>query len=86
MHGHDGARIARRLFGKAVQQGRSKRRGESYSPPYIEPLSIARTPLADFVNSLLGIFRIIVNKPDEERFIPRLTSTSIFTFLTTIGL
>ena len=43
---------------RPVQQGRSKRRGESYSPPYVEPLSVARTPLADFVNSLLGRIRI----------------------------
>jgi hypothetical protein len=28
-------------------------RGESYSLPYVEPLRVARTPLADFVNSLL---------------------------------
>ena len=27
-----------------------------YSLPYVEPLSAARTPLADFVNSLLGLF------------------------------
>jgi hypothetical protein len=43
----------RRLFIKAVQQGRSERRGESYSLPYGEPLSDARTPVADFFNSLL---------------------------------
>lgn len=49
----DKLRIIRRLFRKAVQQGRSKRRGESYSVPYVEPLSVVRTPLADFVNSLL---------------------------------
>ena len=46
--------MVRRLFRKAVQQGRSKRRGESYSLPYVEPLSAARTPLADFVNRLLA--------------------------------
>jgi hypothetical protein len=45
--------MARSLFRKAVQPGRSKRRGESYSLPYVEPLSAARTPLADFVNRLL---------------------------------
>jgi len=45
--------MARSLFRKAVQQGRSKRRGESYSLPSVEPLSAARTPLADFVNRLL---------------------------------
>jgi hypothetical protein len=47
--------MACRLFRKAVQQGRSERRGESYSVPYVEPLSDARTMLADFVNSLLAI-------------------------------
>jgi hypothetical protein len=46
--------VAYRLFRKAVQQGRSERRGESYSVLYVEPLSDARTPLADFVNSLLA--------------------------------
>jgi hypothetical protein len=45
--------MPRRLFRKAVQQGRSERRGESYSVPYVEPLSDVRTPLAAFVNSLL---------------------------------
>jgi hypothetical protein len=49
----DPFRSHRRLFRKAVQQGRSKRRGEAYSLQYVEPLSAARTPLADFVNSLL---------------------------------
>ena len=43
----------RRLFKKAVQQGRSERRGEAYSPLYVELLSDARTTLADFFNSLL---------------------------------
>ncbi len=38
---------------KTVQRGRSERRGESYSPPYVEPLSDARTKLADFFNILL---------------------------------
>ncbi len=33
--------MPRRLFRKAVQQGRSERRGESYSVPYVEPLSDA---------------------------------------------
>jgi len=42
-----------RLFKKAVQQGRSERRGEAYFVPYVESLSDARTPLADFFNSLL---------------------------------
>ena len=35
-----------------VQQGRSERRGESYSAPYVEPLSDARTLLADFFSIL----------------------------------
>jgi hypothetical protein len=38
----------RRLFKKAAQQGRNERRGESYFAPYVEPLSDARTTLADF--------------------------------------
>jgi hypothetical protein len=40
---------------KAVQQGRSEGRGESYSGPYVEPLSDARTPLA-------VLFRILINQ------------------------
>ena len=40
---------------KAVQQGRSEERGESYSGPYGEPLRDARTPLADFFNILLAV-------------------------------
>jgi hypothetical protein len=36
------------MFKKAVQQGHSERRGEAYSLLYVEPLSEARTPLADF--------------------------------------
>ncbi|BCA55051.1 hypothetical protein W02_21910 [Nitrospira sp. KM1] len=52
-----------RLFRKAVQQGRSERRGESYSLPYVEPLSDARTPLEDFVNSLLAVLRSFPGTP-----------------------
>jgi phage-related protein len=60
--------MARRLFRKAVQQGRSERRGESYSVPYAEPLSDARTPLADFVNSLLGDSLICLREfPEDAR-------------------
>ena len=44
---------ASRLFRKTVQQGHSKRGGEAYFLPYVEPLSAARTPLAGFLNSLL---------------------------------
>lgn len=45
--------ITRRPFKKAVHQGRSERRGEAYSVPYVEPRSEARTQLADFFNGLL---------------------------------
>lgn len=37
---------------KAVQRGRSERRGESYFVLYGEPLSDARTKLAGFFNIL----------------------------------
>ncbi len=47
----------RRIFKKADQRGRSKRGGEAYSFPYVEPLSAARTKLADFFKILLG-FRV----------------------------
>lgn len=40
-----------RLFKKTVQQGHSKRRGEAYFLPYVEPLSAARTPLDGLFNS-----------------------------------
>jgi hypothetical protein len=49
--------MSRRLFKKAVRQGRSERRGRGVPLWYVEPLSEARTPLADFFNSLLvGLF------------------------------
>ena len=38
---------------KADQRGRSKERGEPYSLLYGEPLSAARTKLADFFSILL---------------------------------
>jgi hypothetical protein len=38
---------------EGLQQGRSERRGEAYSVLYVEPLSDARTPLADFFSILL---------------------------------
>jgi hypothetical protein len=41
------------MFKKAVQRGRSERRGEAYSALYVEPLSDARTKLADFFNIML---------------------------------
>jgi hypothetical protein len=42
----------RRKFKKAIQRGRSEQRGEAYFVPYVEPLSDARTKLADFFNIL----------------------------------
>ncbi len=50
----DGARMPRRLFRKVVQQGRSERRGDAYPLWYGEPLSDARTLLANFINGLLA--------------------------------
>jgi len=44
-----------RMLKKSVQQGRSKRSGDAYSVRYGEPLSEARTPLADFFNTLLEV-------------------------------
>jgi len=43
-----------RMLKKAAQQGRSERRGDAYSFRYVEPLSEARTLLADFFSILLG--------------------------------
>ena len=45
--------LAHRMFKKAFQRGRSERRGEAYSVPYVEPLSGARTKLKEFFNILL---------------------------------
>ena len=42
-----------RMLKMAVQQGRSEQGGEAYSVLYVEPLSDARTPLADFFSILL---------------------------------
>jgi hypothetical protein len=55
------------MFKKAVQRGRSERWGESYSLSYVEPLSDARTKLADFFNILLGVVWSYAEK--RERFI-----------------
>ena len=49
----DDAELPCRMRKKAVQQGRSEQSGESYSVPYVEPLSEARTPLVDFFRILL---------------------------------
>jgi hypothetical protein len=58
--------IARRMVKKAVQQGHSKRRGEAYFASYVEPLSDARTKLADFFNILLVGMKD--GKPGAQRF------------------
>ncbi|MCE3222837.1 MAG: hypothetical protein K0S58_1017 [Nitrospira sp.] len=42
-----------RMFKKALQRGRSTRRGESYVVGYVEPRSDARTKLQAFFNILL---------------------------------
>jgi hypothetical protein len=60
----------------AVQQGRSTRRGEAYSTPYVEPLSEARTPLADFFRILLG--HIEANQPVPMAFIVRHETLILF--------
>ena len=44
-----------RILKKAVQQGRSERRPEAYPLGYVEDLSDARTPLADFFSILLEL-------------------------------
>jgi hypothetical protein len=56
------------MFKKAFRQGRSERRGESYSLPYAEPLSDARTPLEDFFNILLvsGLLRGASSRSEES--------------------
>ena len=41
------------MLKKFVQQGRSERRAEAYPLGYVEGLSDARTPLADFWGILL---------------------------------
>ena len=38
----------------AVRRGRSERRGEAYPQGYVEPLSDARTKLADIFSILLN--------------------------------
>ncbi len=54
-----------RMLKKAVQQGRNKRRGDAYSVRYGEPLSEARTPLADFFSILLrsAVFYLPITIP-----------------------
>ena len=43
------------MLKKAVQQGRSERKGEAYALRYVESLSEARTKLADFFSILLVV-------------------------------
>ena len=62
----DRIEMPRRLFRKVVRQGRSEQRGESYSGPYVEPLSDVRMPLAAFVNSQLVGNRMNRLGMDEE--------------------
>jgi hypothetical protein len=58
----DDAEQSCRMRKKAVQQGRSEQRGESCYLPYVEPLSEARTPLADFFRILLDT---VVSRPNR---------------------
>ena len=60
------------MLKKAVQQGRSKRRGESYSVPYVEPLSAARTPLADFFSILLELEQAVSSATRQHHVQPDL--------------
>ena len=46
-------KIARRLFKKAISKAAASEEAESYFVPYVEPLSVARTQLVAFFNSLL---------------------------------
>ena len=46
-----------RMLKRAIQQGRSERRGEAYCSWYVEPLREARTPLVDFFSILLELSR-----------------------------
>jgi hypothetical protein len=61
----------------AVQQGRSKRRGDAYSPLFVVPLSAARTKLEDFFNSLLALIlrsvhvteRVHISRLGKSKFV-----------------
>jgi hypothetical protein len=50
----------------AVQRGRSERRGESYSVPYVEPRSDARTKVTDFFSILLVPFTRMPRLPSDS--------------------
>jgi hypothetical protein len=54
------------VFKKAVQQGRSERRGEAYLLAYVEDLNDARTPLVDFFNALLTLLCGMSSERAEE--------------------
>ena len=58
----------RRMFKMAVQRGRSQRRGESYFFTYDEPLSAARTKLADFFNILLEVIALTTARVSRRTF------------------
>ncbi len=47
------------MLKEAVQHDRSARGGDAHSSPYVEPLSNARTPLAEFFSILLQRFDAI---------------------------
>ena len=49
-----------------VNSEEAKKRPEAYSLAYVEPLSAARTPLADFVNSLLTGFCHVARRSEPS--------------------
>ena len=55
------------MLKKTVQQGRSKRGGEAYASVR-EPLSDARTQLADFFSILLGSLEFLEYLPALQQF------------------
>ncbi len=61
----DNEEISSRMFKKAVQRGRSERRGGAYFGLYIEPLSDRSTKLADFFNILS---RLLEDDAGPRRF------------------
>ena len=76
-----------RMLKKAVQQGRSERRGEAYFVPYVEPLSEARTPLADFFSILLVVGGENVHRTADNRAVcgHSMGHGRFFRFCTVIG-
>ena len=60
LHVWDSRSRPRRMLKKADQLGRSERRAEAYPLGYVESLSDARTPLADFFSILLGVLVVIL--------------------------